>query len=259
MYPPAREVLHTAKEAAGRALYRISELLGVPLQSGLPENFDYSAVPSYSGEPWVTVNGGNPFFTAENKKTVAVAINPGKQDLLGRCTAAMACLDRGCLPAGELERERLKTIPTGWKQNAYTCIDDGDWETGDTGYLYNRSHLLAFCLTGLQDEPKNLITGTRYLNVDGMLPIESKVLNYLYGHPKNHVLYRVTPVFRGANMLSDGVLMEAWSVEDGGRLRMCAFAYNVQPGIGIDYVTGDNWYSGVFPDTVSSSVVYPAA
>ena len=258
LFPGARQAAQVAWQYVESGIYRVAEALGIPVQSSIPESFDYSSVPAYAGSPWVTVNGGVPFFTEEEKEKEN-RITPGELDLLGRCTEAVACLSRDSLPDPELERERLYTIPTGWKQNSYTCIDDGDWETGDPGYLYNRSHLLAFCLTGLQDEPKNLITGTRYMNVDGMLPFETKVLNYLYSHPRNHVMYRVTPIFSGVNQLADGVLMEAWSVEDRGRLRFCAFAYNVQPGIFINYLTGENSYSGIFLDGTSSSVIRPAA
>lgn len=258
LFPGARQAAQTVWLYAESGIYRIAEALGIPVQSSIPESFDYSAVPAYSGSPWVTVNNGVPFFTAEEKEREE-RITPGELDLMGRCTEAVACLSRDSLPDPELERERLYTIPTGWKQNSYTCIDDGDFVTGDPGYLYNRSHLLAFCLTGLQDEPKNLITGTRYMNVDGMLPWETKVLSYLYSHPRNHVMYRVTPIFGGVNQLADGVLMEAWSVEDRGGLRFCVFAYNVQPGIFINYLTGDNSYSGIFLDKSASSVILPAA
>ena len=256
--PPARNAVQAAWQAAGTLLSQAAEALGLPLQSTLPGEFDPSGIPAYNGQPWVTVNGGVPFFT-DGEKSAMNAVTPGELDFLGRCTEGVACLSRDSLPDPDLERERLYTIPTGWKQKQYACIDDGDYVTGDPGYLYNRSHLLAFCLTGLQDEPKNLITGTRYMNVDGMLPFETKVLNYLYSHPRNHVMYRVTPIFSGVNQLADGVLMEAWSVEDRGRLRFCAFAYNVQPGIFINYLTGENSYSGIFLDSTSSSVIRPAA
>jgi DNA-entry nuclease len=108
-------------------------------------------------------------------------------------------------------------------------------------YLYNRCHLIAYCLTGENTNEKNLITGTRYMNVEGMLPFEETVARYL-DENDNHVLYRVTPVVEGDNLLADGVLMEAYSVEDGGRgICFCVFCYNVQPGISIDYKTGENW------------------
>ena len=106
-------------------------------------------------------------------------------------------------------------------------------------YLYNRCHLIAYCLTGENDNEKNLITGTRYLNYEGMLPFETKVARYLYDNEKNHVLYRVTPVFEGDNLLASGVIIEAYSVEDKGKgISFCVYCYNKQPGVEIDYKTG---------------------
>lgn len=246
-----------ARQYAESGLSRVAEKLGF-YDSSVPACFDYASVPAYSGDPWVSVNGGTPFFTAEELEREE-RITLGELDPRGRCTEVSACLSLDSLPDPELKRERLFSVPTGWEQNAYTCIDGGDYVTGDAGYLYNRTHLLAFCLTGLQDEPKNLITGTRYMNMDGMLPWETTVLSYLYGHPKNHVMYRVTPIFIGVNELADGVLMEARSVEDAGQLSFCVFAYNVQPGISINYLNGGNSYNGVFPDPDASSVVLPKA
>jgi DNA-entry nuclease len=135
------------------------------------------------------------------------------------------------------ERGEIGMIrPTGWKQNKYPGIVDSD-----PPYLYHRCHLIAFALTGQNANEKNLITGTQYMNTEGMLPWELKVMRYLDGSD-NHVLYRVTPFFEGYDLLSRGVEMEAYSVEDNGR-DVCfhVFVYNVQPGIAIDYRTGENW------------------
>ena len=135
------------------------------------------------------------------------------------------------------EREDISSVkPSGWFNKPYDFIDGG--------YLYNRCHLIAFVLTGENDNEKNLITGTRYFNVQGMLPYEIAVASYIR-NTNNHVLYRVTPVYDGDNLVADGVVMEAYSVEDDGDgLEFCVFAYNVQPGITIDYKDGNNWESG---------------
>ena len=123
--------------------------------------------------------------------------------------------------------------PSGWQTVKYDIVDGK--------YLYNRCHLIGYQLTGENANVKNLITGTRYLNIDGMLDFENMVADYLYEFPKRHVLYRVTPVFEGDDLVARGVLMEAKSVEDDGEgLCYCVFVYNVQPGIVIDYATGEN-------------------
>ena len=132
--------------------------------------------------------------------------------------------------------------PTGWQQKKYEGIVDSK-----PPYLYNRCHLIAYCLAAENSNEKNLITGTRYLNVEGMLPFEEEVAKYLDNND-THVLYRVTPIFKGNNLVASGVLMEAYSVEDKGEgISFCVYCYNVQPGIDIDYKTGesylgDNWF-----------------
>ena len=140
------------------------------------------------------------------------------------------------MPADDEEREDITSIkPTGWRQKKYENIIEG-------GYLYNRCHLIGWQLTGENDNEQNLITGTRYMNIEGMLPFENKVANYIKENSKNHVLYRVTPIFEGDNLLASGVQMEAYSIEDDG-VGICfnIYAYNVQPGINIDYKTGESW------------------
>ena len=123
--------------------------------------------------------------------------------------------------------------PTGWHTVRYYDLVDGK-------YLYNRCHLIGYQLTGENANTKNLITGTRYLNIEGMLPFENMVADYIQ-ETNNHVLYRVTPIFEGNNLLANGVLMEGYSVEDkGAGVSYCVFAYNVQPGIEIDYATGES-------------------
>ena len=153
---------------------------------------------------------------------------------MGRCGTAYAMLDREMIP--RQERSEIGSIkPSGWKQNKYPGIVDSD-----PPYLYNRSHLIAYALTGQNANELNLITGTRYFNTEVMLPYELKVMRYL-DHSDNHVLYRVTPYFKGKELVARGVEMEAYSIEDNGE-GVCfhVFVYNVQPGIEIDYMTGEN-------------------
>ena len=155
-------------------------------------------------------------------------------DSLGRCGVAYACVSRELMPTQE--RGQIGNVkPTGWVQAKYEGIVDSQ-----PPYLYNRCHLIAYCLTAENDNRRNLITGTRYMNVQGMLPFEEKVARYLDGHD-NHVLYRVTPDFHGKELLARGVLIEAYSVEDNGEgICFCVYCYNVQPGVEIDYATGES-------------------
>ncbi len=185
-------------------------------------------LPAYDGKPYVKINGGKPFF-AESDYTTDSFERYSPLDGLGRCGAAYACVGRDLMPTEE--RGAIGDVrPTGWHTVKYDIVDGK--------YLYNRCHLIGYQLSGENANEENLITGTRYLNVEGMLPFENQVAEYVEG-TGNHVLYRVTPVFAGTNLLADGVLMEAFSVEDGGAgVCFCVFCYNVQPGIVIDYATG---------------------
>ena len=135
------------------------------------------------------------------------------------------------------ERGEIGNIkPTGWKQAKYEGVVDSN-----PPYLYNRCHIIAYCLTGENDNERNLITGTRYMNIEGMLPFETEVARYLSENEKNHVLYRVTPMYSKNNLLADGVLMEAYSIEDKGKgVSFCVYVYNKQPGVEIDYKTGNS-------------------
>jgi DNA-entry nuclease len=208
---------------------------------GLPLAFDLSEVPPYGGTVWADVNGDVPFFDEAQMKAAVGMVKDlpdlppgnlqiyGELDDLGRCTGACALVGPETLP--QTERGSISAVkPTGWHTVKYDGIDGN--------YLYNRCHLIGFQLTGQDANEKNLITGTRYLNVEGMLPYEDSVLAYVTG-TGNHVLYRVTPVFTEANLLAAGVLMEARSIEDP-LVQFCAFCYNVQPGITIDYATGES-------------------
>ena len=190
-------------------------------------------IPEYSGETYAVINGNVPFFTADDMTTEAFETY-SDFDSLGRCGVAYANACRELMP--RKKRGDISHIkPTGWVQRKYPGIVDSD-----PPYLYNRSHLIAYSLTAENDNERNLITGTRYMNYDGMRPFEEMVVEYI-DETDNHVLYRVTPMFTGDNLLADGVLMEALSVEDGGKgICFCVYCYNVQPGIEIDYSTGEN-------------------
>lgn len=190
-------------------------------------------IPAYNGKPYVEVNGNKPYFTEEDKKRPSFEAY-SELDELGRCGVAYACVSRELMPTEE-RGEIGKVKPTGWVQNKYEGIVDSK-----PPYLYNRCHLIAYCLTGENANEKNLITGTRYMNVQGMLPFEEKVARYLDSH-EVHVLYRVTPDFKDSNLLASGVLIEAYSIEDNGEgICFCVYCYNVQPGVEIDYKTGEN-------------------
>ena len=193
--------------------------------------FSLQDIPAYSGTPYTEVNGNQPYFTEADLTTQSFETY-SELDSLGRCGVAYANVGQDLMPT-EPRGEIGSVRPTGWHLVKYDNVDEK--------YLYNRCHLIAYMLTAENANPQNLITGTRYLNTQGMLPFETKVSDYVKS-TGNHVLYRVTPVFEGDNLLANGVLMEAYSVEDAGEgICFCIFAYNVQPGIGIDYATGDNW------------------
>lgn len=209
--------------------------------------FSLREIPAYSGTPYTEVNGNQPYFTEEELTTQSFETY-SELDSLGRCGVAYANVGQDLMPT-EPRGEIGAVKPTGWHLVKYDNVDGK--------YLYNRCHLIAYMLAAENANPQNLITGTRYLNVQGMLPFETKVCDYVK-NTGNHVLYRVTPIFDGDNLLADGVLMEAYSVEDAGEgISFCVFAYNVQPGIGIDYATGDNWAesSGTYQSTAASVAV----
>ena len=206
--------------------------------------FSLQDIPVYSGTPYTEVNGNRPYF-ADADLTTQSFESYSELDNLGRCGVAYANVGQDLMPT-EPRGEIGAVKPTGWHLVKYDNVDGK--------FLYNRCHLIAYMLTAENANPQNLITGTRYLNTQGMLPFETKVSDYIKS-TGNHVLYRVTPVFEGDNLLANGVLMEAYSVEDAGEgICFCIFAYNVQPGIEIDYATGDNWAES---DTASQEVAEP--
>ncbi len=194
--------------------------------------FSYEGVPAWNGSPFAYINGNEPFFTDQEKGETDSFLSFSGLDALGRCQTAFANLDQAMMP--EKEREPIGMIrPSGWHTVRYDDLIEDK-------YLYNRCHLIGYQLCGENANEKNLITGTRYLNIEGMLPIEDDIAWYLK-ESGNHCLYRVTPVFIDDEMVARGVLIEAYSIEDHGTgMKMCAFCYNVQPGINIDYKTGDS-------------------
>ncbi len=189
------------------------------------------AIPSFKGSPYVELNGNRPSFTEEDL-TTKVFEKYSQLDALGRCGTAYANVCPETMPLEE--RGPIGEVhPTGWQLVNYHELVEGN-------YLYNRCHLIAYSLTGENANEKNLITGTRYLNTEGMQPFELQVLDYVR-QTGNHVLYRVRPVFEGENLVASGVIMEGLSVEDHGKaISFCVYAYNVQPGVIIDYRTGDS-------------------
>lgn len=191
-------------------------------------------VPQYSGSPFVELNDNQPGFSEEEFTTESFE-SYSPLDSLGRCGTAYACIGQDLMPTQD--RESISEVhPTGWQTAKYDFVDGG--------YLYNRCHLIGFQLTGENANEENLITGTRYMNVEGMLPFENMVTDYIK-ETGNHVLYRVTPIFEGENLVASGVTMEAISVEDDGEgICFSVYVYNVQPGVEIDYQTGESWESG---------------
>ena len=200
-------------------------------------SYNLSDIPEYEGKPYVTINNNIPYFNENDYTTKSFEKYSELDDLYGRCGVAYANICKEIMPSNKEEREELSYKPTGWKQKKYEGLVDGD-------YLYNRSHLIGWQLSGENDNKLNLITGTRYMNVEGMLPFENQIDDYFEKkeNEANHVLYRVTPIFEGNNLVASGVQLEAYSVEDNGN-GVCfnVYVYNVQPGIIIDYKTGESW------------------
>ena len=198
--------------------------------AGTSGTFQLPDVPAYSGSPYVAVNGNVPYFTKDDLTDVSFE-SYSDLDSLGRCGVAYASVCTDTMPT-EKRGSIGEVKPTGWHTAKYDCVDGK--------YLYNRCHLIGYQLTAENANAKNLITGTRYLNVQGMLPFENMTADYVK-ETGNHVLYRVTPIFEGDNLVASGVLMEAESVEDeGDGVLFCVYVYNVQPGVTIDYATGES-------------------
>ncbi len=200
------------------------------------EVVDLASIPAYTGTAYVEVSGNVPVFT-EAEAVPHAFEEYAKLDDWGRCGTAYACVSQSLMPTEE--RGSISNItPSGWINKQYDFVDGG--------YLYNRCHLIGFQLTGENDNAKNLITGTRYMNVQGMLPFENMVADHVK-EEDHHVLYRVTPVYDGDNLVASGVQMEAYCVEcgreaesDEDKFMFNVYCYNVQPGVVIDYATGES-------------------
>jgi DNA-entry nuclease len=206
-----------------------------------------SDIPVFSGSPYVAINDNQPNFTKDDYTTKAFE-EYAKLDKLGRCGVTYACVGVEIMPT-EKRGDIGMVKPTGWVTAKYDFVDGK--------YLYNRCHLIGFQLTGENANKSNLITGTRYMNTQGMLPFENMIADYVK-ETENHVLYRVTPIFDGDNLVASGVQMEAWSVEDDGEgICFNVYCYNVQPGVKIDYATGksilDESYTEKQEDDTDSS------
>ena len=200
-------------------------------QSSQSESADsVEEIPPFSGDAYIAINGNVPFFV-EEEITDQSYEEYAELDELGRCGVTEACIGLDIMPTGD--RGDIGSVkPSGWHSVKYDIVDGK--------YLYNRCHLIGFQLAGENANKRNLITGTRYLNIEGMLPFENLVADYVK-ETENHVLYRVTPIFEGGDLVAQGVVMEGWSVEDQGEgICFCVFAYNVQPGVTIDYATGES-------------------
>lgn len=193
-----------------------------------------SVLTDYSGDPYMTINNNVPLFKDYEIISGSFEYYSDLDDL-GRCDVAMASISKDIMPTGN--RESISEVtPTGWLNKRYDSIPGG--------YLYNRCHLIGYQLTGENANERNLITGTQYLNIEGMLPFENEIDAYVE-QTGNNVMYRVTPVFTGNNLVADGVLMEAYSVEDKGMgISFCVYCYNTQPGIAINYTTGESSQNG---------------
>ena len=219
----------------------VSVILSVGLLTGnaagnlwMPETVygavDLASVPSYTGSAYTVLNDNVPEFTEEDL-TLESFESYSELDSLGRCGVAFANIGQELMPTEE--RGKIGQVrPSGWRTQKYDCVDEK--------YLYNRCHLIGYQLTGENANEENLITGTRYMNVEGMLPFEDMTADYIR-ETGNHVLYRVTPLYNGDDLVASGVQMEAQSVEDGGQgVLFNVYCYNVQPGVAIDYATGDS-------------------
>ncbi len=202
-------------------------------QGTVPLSISEDEIPEFSESPYIVINNNVPSFTEEELTTESYEFY-SELDELGRCGVAMACIGSDLMPTEE--RGSIGQIkPSGWQMKKYDIVDGG--------YLYNRCHLIGFQLAGENANEKNLITGTKYMNVDGMLPFEDMVADYVK-ESGNHCMYRVTPVFRGDNLVASGVQIEAYSVEDSGaEISFNVYCYNNQPGITINYGDGDSWLS----------------
>lgn len=212
-----------------------NQYIGHKIQQHIPQTDGYTTqqqeypegIPVYTGKPYTVLNKNIPEFT-KNELHDHRIIKLSELDRLNRCGTALGYLGPETLPTEK--RQPIGMLkPSGWQIAKYDIVNQR--------YIYHRSHLIAHQLSGINADPRNLITGTQYLNVTGMLPFENRTTDYIK-QSKNHVLYRVTPKFQSNNLVCHGVQIEAWSIEDNGRLHFNVFIHNIQPGIEINYKTG---------------------
>ncbi len=244
------EAEKTTQKAEDKATEKETEKVNKPESVGDDNSKAVlSEIPAYSGRPYVVINGNVPSFnkyelTTKGYETYA------SLDSLGRCGGAVASCGREIMPKPDEERGSISAVkPSGWVQAQY------DWVSGK--YLYNRCHLIGWQLSAENANKRNLITGTRYMNTEGMLPFENMVADYIK-ETGNHVAYRITPIYDGSDLVASGVQMEAYSVEDDGEgICFNIFCYNVQPGVKIDYTTGRSWSAEGNRETTKKPVAVP--
>lgn len=241
-------MLFTLTLFAGSTVYSEAPALAGSTESIVANqntSFSLSKIPGFKrGRAYIKVNNNNPYFTKVMLKKQSFEYY-SSLDRLGRCGVTAACIGRDRMPNGKARGSISRVYPTGWHTYRYKGVSGG--------YLYNRCHLIGYQLTAENANRKNLITGTRYLNIDGMLPFENMVADYVK-ETGNHVLYRVTPVFKGNELVARGVLMEAESVEDhGDGIKYNVYCYNNQPGVKINYSTGTSSGKGKISSGSSSS------
>ena len=226
---PTQETPTEAKTQITTETQNTTGLSKATTETNATDEFTLSDIPAYSGDAYVVVNGNIPYFTQDDYTTQSYEFYSELDDL-GRCGVCTACIGTDIMPTEK--RGSISSVhPTGWIQKQYDCIASKD--------LYNRCHLIAFSLAGENANKQNLITGTRYMN-EAMIEFEELVHDYVV-ETQEHVLYRVTPMFQDDNLVASGVLMEALSMEDeGDSVCYCVYIYNVQPGVVIDYATGES-------------------
>lgn len=219
----------------------------IPVQSYQSNTaYPFETIPDYSGDPFIIMNDNQPYFSEEEKNQTTNKIALSDLDKLRRCGPALEVFDKNCLPSKD-RGDIHKVYPSGWHQK----------KQGNR-YVYNRCHLLGYAESGLNDESRNLITGTVQMNQDVMTLFEADILRYVR-QSGNHVIYRVTPDFRGQNLVCNGLSLEAWSVEDQGQgLALNVYLYNVQDGVSIDYKTGYPTITDTSEDTLSGNISHSA-
>lgn len=229
-----KEVIEESVTESVETTMETTEVTAIQTQPSTEAILSPEDIPAYSGSPYVVINDNIPQFLETDISTTSYEYY-SELDGLGRCGTTYACIGTDIMPTEE--RGSIGSVkPSGWHTVKYDCVDGK--------YLYNRCHLIGYQLTGENANEKNLITGTRYMNVEGMLPFENMVADYVK-ETGNHVMYRVTPVFEGKNLLPSGVQIEAMSVEDNGEgVLFNVYCYNVQPEVEINYTTGESTYIG---------------